>query len=181
MTERRGSWLQTYSGRQFFPLDARSEDVTIEDIAHALAATCRYNGHSRRFYSVAEHSVLVSQNVPEPYALHGLLHDATEAYCGDVIRPLKPSLVGFAEIEDNLADVIAERFALKWTVGAITAVKEIDDRILVDERDQIMAPPPAIWNLDDMKPLGVRIVAWGPAIAEALFLARFFELTDGGR
>lgn len=85
----RGSWMQTYTGRRLFPMDPSPADVDIIDIAHALSMQCRYNGHVRRFMSVAEHCVLISENVPAQDALWGLLHDATEAYVGDMIRPLR--------------------------------------------------------------------------------------------
>ena len=69
VSARKGDWMQTYTGRQFWPIDPRANEVHIEDIAHALSMMCRYNGHCRTFYSVAEHSVLVSQHVPPEHAL----------------------------------------------------------------------------------------------------------------
>src|SRR5438128_12538670 len=84
----RGDWMQTYTGRAFYPLDPRLDDICIEDIAHALSMLCRYGGQCQEFYSVAEHSVLMSYAVNPQHALWALLHDATESYMGDLIRPL---------------------------------------------------------------------------------------------
>src|SRR5258708_302056 len=91
--DRRGNWMQTYTGRAYWPADPRAEDVCIEDIAHALSLLCRYTGHCKRFYSVAEHSILISQVVPPEYAFFGLMHDAQEAYINDLARPIKPSVI----------------------------------------------------------------------------------------
>src|SRR5262245_27549306 len=111
MSQRIGDWMQTISGRKFWPLDPRPEEVCIEDIGHALSLVCRFGGHCHTFYSVAEHSVRVSllaedmakssahwtdENI-RMIALSGLLHDAAEAYIGDMVRPLKrqPQMVSF--------------------------------------------------------------------------------------
>jgi hypothetical protein len=91
---RLGNWMQTQFGNQFWPLDPRPEDFDIKEIASALGKACRYAGHCFGFYSVAEHSVLVSQIVPPEFALTALMHDATEAYLVDIPRPLKPYLTG---------------------------------------------------------------------------------------
>lgn len=87
--ERKGDWMQTYTGRKFWPLNPRAEEVYIEDIAHSLALSCRFNGHCKVFYSIAQHSVLVSQIVKPTQQLIALLHDSAEAYLGDIIRPIK--------------------------------------------------------------------------------------------
>lgn len=174
----RGAWMQTYTGRAFYPHDPRPEEISIFDIAHGLAAQCRYNGHTRRFYSVAEHSVYVSRSVDPRFAREALLHDAAEAYVGDLIRPLKTGLLGsyFSDVETLVELAVAGRFGLSWSHDAIAAVKEIDNRILVDERDQIMATPPRSWNLDGLAPVGVVIIGLEPVVAEALFLSRFADL-----
>lgn len=180
-TGRRGDWCQTFTGRKFWPLDPRADEITIEDVAHGLAMTCRYGGHSRRFYSVAEHCVLVSFHVPAQFALHGLLHDSAEAYIGDMIRPLKhqPQMQEFRNAEAAIELAVAEAFALDWTVAACTAVKEIDDRILVDEIGALMADPPAYWERHAaVEPVGAQIVGWGPGVAEVAFLERYRELTS---
>src|ERR1700683_336889 len=85
----RGAWIVTFSGRRFYVLDPRPSDVRIEDIAHSLSLQCRFNGHVKNFYSVAQHSVLVSERCDPADALYGLLHDASEAYIGDMSAPLK--------------------------------------------------------------------------------------------
>src|SRR4051812_6540197 len=87
--QQKGDWMQTISGKAFFPLDPRPADVDIQDIAHALAFQCRFGGHVKEFYSVAEHSVRVSLICAHEDAKWGLLHDATEAYLSDIVRPVK--------------------------------------------------------------------------------------------
>jgi 5'-deoxynucleotidase YfbR-like HD superfamily hydrolase len=107
-----GNWSQTFTGLQFWPCDPRREDVRVEDIAHALALQCRFAGHCRVPYSVAEHSVRVAEWVWDETSgdrrasLAALLHDASEAYCVDVPRPLKPYLTGYREIEHGVMHVI---------------------------------------------------------------------------
>src|SRR5438093_1391342 len=111
MTDR-GDWMQTYSGAKFYPMHPRAEDVDPIDIAHSLSLLCRYNGHLDRFYSVGEHCVLMSQAVGPENALWALLHDATEAYVGDMVRPLKLQQPSFVEAEDRVMAAICERFGL---------------------------------------------------------------------
>jgi hypothetical protein len=137
--KRRGDWIQTYSGIQFWPLDPREEDILIEDIAHALSMQCRFGGHCHRFYSVAEHCCHVSDRCPE-FPLWGLLHDAAEAYLTDVIRPIKPYLTEYKGIEDHLMYHIANRFGLEHDMPY--NVKVADLRILTTEVGQLLGPPP---------------------------------------
>src|SRR5688572_18527016 len=90
-----GDWILTATGRSFWPLDPRADEICIDDIAQALAKVCRFGGHCCDFYSVAQHSVLVAHLVERSHpqlALHALLHDAAEAYLGDFTQPLKPYL-----------------------------------------------------------------------------------------
>jgi hypothetical protein len=107
-----GDWMQTYTGRAFWPLAPQADDIDPADIAHALSMLCRYGGHVERFYSVAEHCVLMSYAVPPGYALWALLHDATEAYMGDMVRPLKRSMPEYQAAEARLSAVICDRFGL---------------------------------------------------------------------
>ena len=102
---RTGNWMQTFSGMKYYPHDPRPEDFKIEDIAHALSMLCRYNGQCQEFMSVGQHSVLMSYYVSKENALWALLHDASDAYMGDMIRPIKrgPGNLGksFAPSLDN--------------------------------------------------------------------------------
>lgn len=169
-----GNWMQTRTGSQFWPLDPRPEDFDIEEIAEALSKACRFAGHCRGFYSVAEHSVLVSRCVPEEMALTALLHDATEAYLVDIPRPLKAYLSGYAEIERTLWEAIAQRFGCP--VEMPPEVKAADIAVLLAEQQQIMAPAPAPWSVSG-EPADVRIMGFGWQSAKALFLRRYEELT----
>jgi len=174
---RHGDWMQTYSGRQFWPLDPRPEDIVIEDIAHHLAMRVRYSGAASRFYSVAEHSVLVAVHVNPDYQREALLHDASEAYLGDMIRPLKtqPEFATFREVEDHLEAMIYERFGVVQTDASRAAVKRADNRILVDERKALMVEPPEPWH-DTGPALGCRIVGCGWFEARSHFHRAFVEL-----
>lgn len=172
-TSRIGDWMQTATGRQFWPLDPRADEIHIADIAAGLSKLCRYGGHCKRFYSVAEHSVLMAHAAPDGLHLAALMHDASEAYLSDVIRPIKRHLTGYVAIEAALEKVIARRFCLQWPMPA--AVKVLDERIVHDEKAQNMPPAPAVDPLTDatVPPLGVTIQFWTPEKAEFEFLAAF--------
>lgn len=172
----RGNWMQTYTGRQFWPLDPRAEDVFPADIAHALSLLCRYNGHIQRFMSVAEHCVQMSYAVSPENALWALLHDATEAYVGDMIRPLKRMMPDFKDAEDEVMEAIAERFGIDPVMPQ--EVHEADSRILLDERAALM-PSTHVWDIDGLQPLGVHIQGWAPEVAEERYLDRLCELQPG--
>lgn len=174
-------WMQTYTGRAFFPMAPRVADVDPLDIAHALAHICRYGGHTHAFYSVAEHCVLMSHWVEREAgaaaALWALLHDATEAYVGDVVRPLKRQMPDYTAAEAHLMDVICARFGLDPTTPAI--VKEADNRILQNERAALLRPPPRPWeSVEQLEPLpDVVVEAWRPEVAELKYLSRLASLT----
>ena len=173
---RKGNWMQTVNGRQFWPLDPRPEEVFIEDIAWALAHLCRYNGHCSKFYSVAEHSVLVSQVLKGTgHELCGLLHDGTEAYCADVPRPLKRMLTGYAEIEQGVWVAVASRFGLPEQMPE--EVHAADNAVLWAEKPILMGDAHA-WS-DVGTPAVVGIIGWPPEVAYRLFMDRFRELTTG--
>ncbi len=176
----RGSWMQTFTGRQFFPLDPRAEEIDPVDIAHALSLICRYGGHTRRFYSVAEHCWLMSYAVAPEHALWALLHDATEAYVGDMVRPLKHHLPEYQAAEARVWAAIALRFGLRELDALPPAmpaeVKEADNRILLDERAALLTAPPAAWQQDDLEPLGVDVRGVSPEIAEWRYKTRLTEL-----
>ena len=179
MTDRNGDWIQTFTGKALYPLDPRPEEIDIRDIAHALSMQCRYGGHAKYFYSVAEHCVTLSNLVPPHLAFSALMHDAAEAYLVDVPRPIKSSLGGYREIEAGLEAVILPLFGLPFPNPP--EVMEYDTRILKDERAQLMAAPPIPWThgfSEGMEPLGARIFGFSPMVAEDRFLRRFKELAS---
>ncbi len=174
----RGSWMQTQSGKRFYPLDPRPEDLDIQDIAHALAMQCRYAGHTSRFYSVAEHCVHVARSLPRELRLAGLLHDASEAYLVDVPRPVKAMLKDYTLMEDLLMGAIARKFGFCWPLAR--EVHYADEDILNDELAQCMKGVQAgPWNLSG-KSLGVRIQFWDHVEAKWEFLNLFDQLIAGG-
>ena len=134
-----GPFIQTLSGRRVNPLDAAPEDIDPADIARALSNLCRFGGHSKAFYSVAQHSAIVCDLLEERGAtpdelMAALLHDAAEAYLGDLPHPLKHrSELGaaFRVAEKRLEAVIAERFALP---EAAARIKPLDKALLATER-----------------------------------------------
>jgi hypothetical protein len=179
-----GNWIQTFSGGKFHPLHPSAEEVNIRDIAHALANQCRFAGHVRDFYSIAQHSVLVSWNCPKEFALWGLLHDAAEAYICDLPRPIKydPEMAIYKVIEKRIEAVIIEHFGLAPTVEP-PEIKATDRRLLYTERRDLLPPLP--WDSDDWgmglegQPFEWRITSWEPKQAERIFMARYEELTNG--
>lgn len=162
-----GDWMQTVTGRKFWPMDPRPEDVDIIDIAHALSMICRFGGHCLRFYSVAEHSVLIARKAPPEYQLAALLHDASEAYLSDIVRPLKRSLPEYRLAEDRVQHAIRLRFSLGYVGGQ--CVKQLDRAILADERAQNMEPTDEVWSIGE-GPLGVTLQFWSPERARDEFL-----------
>lgn len=179
---RKGDWMQTFTGRQFWPLDPRPEDVDILDIAHALSHLCRFAGHVRQFYSVADHCVRVSRCAPfgdRMVALGALLHDATEAYVVDVPRPLKRFLPGYKEIEAGVARAIEQRFDLETGILDHASVKHWDEALLATEARDLMGGESAgKWSLRAMPLPGV-IVPRTSEEARVAFLERFDAL--GGK
>jgi hypothetical protein len=171
----RGDWMQLHSMRRFYPMDPRAEDIDPEDIAHALSLLCRYGGHIDRFYSVAEHCVLMSQIVAPEHALHALLHDATEAYVVDVPRPLKRYLSDYKAIEASVWLAIAERFGIDPVLP--DDVNDADTRILLNETAVLMPGAGGWASTQGLTPLPVHVTGWLPAQAKVEYLRRLAELT----
>ncbi len=167
-------WMWTYSGKQVWPDRPDPEDICIEDIAHALSMQCRYNGHVSHFYSVAEHSVLVSLMVPPELAIEALLHDATEAYCGDLIRPIKMQLPEFKRLEGWIDAAIRLRFRLPPTEHPL--VKQADNDILHTEYRWLMRPLPASAVIPGTFDPSIMLFCWQPVQAEIAFLDRYQAL-----
>jgi hypothetical protein len=174
----RGYNQATASGEPFWCLDPRPEDIRITDIAAQLARVCRFGGALRddvAIYSVAQHSVLVSRNVPPEYALEGLLHDAAEAYIGDMVKPIKDALPDRLVIEDNIDRVIRAKFGLPRTKSQ--AIKDADYRaVLTEKRDVYPAAHRVDWGVARAEPWPEIIRPWGVFRARREFLKRFVEL-----
>lgn len=173
--------IVTFSGEEIDPLAPVVDRIHIEDIAHSLANSCRFTGHTREFYSVAQHSVLCSRNVSAPNMFTALLHDASEAYLSDIARPIKhdPDFGGFYHaFEQQLERVIGERFGLIWPYP--DEIHEIDTVLLRTEQRDLM---PASYDYAPYIAAGGRVLErtvtpWEPALAEQLFLSRFYELSS---
>jgi hypothetical protein len=181
--QRRGDYMRTYTQERFYPLDPRPEEITIEDISHHLALMCRFGGATKTFYSVAQHSVLVSGLCPLEYALWGLLHDAPEAFLGDCVRPLKrqPEMRCYVDAEERLMRAIGARFGLGPCEGGMFGMPEpvhrADEILLATEaRDLLDCPDLQTWSLRQA-PLPVRLTPWTSRQAESRFLTRFRKLT----
>lgn len=171
-----GDWITTYTGQRFYPLDPRPEEVRILDIAHALSKVCRFGGHCLQFYSVAQHSVLVSYVEPTLWAL---LHDAAEAYIGDLTSPLKRSLKEagqnfYAEAEQRIMKAVCERFNLPLEEPA--AVKAADMTLLYTEARDLLQDGLKDWR-PGPTPLHVTVVPVTSGIAACQFLERYVDLT----
>ena len=159
---RNGPWMLTASGRRFWPLDPHPDDISLEDIGWALSQSCRYGGQVPPpfFYSVAEHSVLLSEywwngigniqniDIAEEHDLllakWSFIHDFAEAYIGDVIKPIKPLLTEFKPIEINVETCIFKKFG--FTGGIPEEVNWADKAICADEQLQLW---PLEFNLRD--------------------------------
>ena len=142
---RRGDWIQTFSGVEFYPLDPRPDEIRIEDIAHALSMLCRFTGHVRRFYSVAEHSIRVCHLCPPRAKLCALLHDASEAYLTDLPRPVKRySDIGtlYRQAEDRLMEQICAKFSLE---NPTEPCVELADKAMLWIEAQTLMPPHPAW------------------------------------
>jgi len=176
------------TGGKFYPLGPDPDRIDVRDIAHSLSQQCRYAGHTSAFWSVAAHSLEVANRIERKYAyalsrdalakttLVALLHDASEAYLQDVVRPVKPLVFGYREWEANVERAIAQRFGLAHPWPDV--VKAFDDGIVIDEVANFFPEGSAAWQR-----YGIRsridhavLMPLEPARAEEAFLKRFEEL-----
>jgi uncharacterized protein len=178
-TDNSKNWFLSSQGHKLYPLDLSPEDINIEDIAHSLSNLCRFNGHCKQFYSVAQHSVLVSQGVLSHNKLTALLHDATEAYCGDMIRPIKtlPEMNYYREIESGIWAVIAYKYNIP--IDLPEEVDIYDARVLLAEKRDLMVTNGHVWEFPqckypDLDPYPIDpIECWSPSKAKAEFLSMY--------
>lgn len=174
----RGDWMMTYTGKRFYPCDPRPEDFDIVDIAKGLSNQARFNGHTTEFYSVAQHSVLCFQVAEPEFKLDALLHDRTEAYISDIVRPAKVHLPDYQVMENRLEEVSAMRFDVAHPM--LSQVKLIDNRMLVTEASQLLPPNNEQWWKDAHwpKPYDLIIVPMSPKEAFNAFLSAYHAAID---
>ena len=169
--------VSTKSGRRVSLLNPSPSQIVIGDIAHGLAHQCRFNGQTNKFYSVAQHSVLVASILPRELRLAGLLHDASEAYLGDVVQPLKDLLPEYQSIETNFCEVLGARFGVNLQHN--DAIRHADLVVLATERRDLMPMDTADWSsIAGITPLSRTIKPKSPEAASAQFMEMFFMLTN---
>ncbi len=152
----------------------RTDDIRIDDIATGLGNCCRFAGQCSDFYSVAQHSYYVSTIVPEEDALYALLHDAAEAYIGDMTTPLKAMLPDYRRVEAAVSACVMAAFNL----GPMPqSVKAADLILLATEKRDLLPPNDRPWPiLEGIEPMPDRIRPWPAASARHVFLQRYREL-----
>lgn len=184
--KRRGDWLTTSTGKPFWVLDPRPEDVDIEDIGHHLGMVARFGGACKFHYTVAQHSIHVAAKV-QPFLegtmafegkayLCALLHDAHEAYTGDNIRPMKMNIPDIKAMEDHVQAVIWEHFGLTEIWPQVKdAVKRADNVLLATEYRDVMPESRFPWNHMHEEPDPELVIRWN-SNPKGLFLQLFDRL-----
>lgn len=170
--------IHTATGRRFNLMLPDPKDVSIGDIAHSLARQCRFNGHTDCFYSVAQHSVLVARLVPQEHRLAALLHDAAEAYTGDIIRPVK-NIIGnrWRTIEEPIERAICVAMGIIDQYPWHASIKEADDRLLQAELNDLFGA--AKQDRESIRLLGEVIEPWSIEFASTMFVSLFSEWSGG--
>lgn len=177
-----GNTIRLRSGRYFDLADPRPEQFTMRDIAGALSKICRFGGQINDFYSVAEHCVncaAVAKRDGQSLEVQqwALLHDAAEAFTGDIVKPLKIMLTDFSAIENAIEDAILKKFGIDtkdilWT-DVLDVVREIDNAMLICEKRQLFTRDETPWAGEgEVRELSVKVKRWMPPQAEAEFLDR---------
>lgn len=164
--------MQTFTGKLVDLANFTAGDVRLPDIAHALSCINRYTGHTVTPYSVAQHSVMVSKLCEPQDELWGLLHDASEAYLGDVARPLKTLLPDYVELEHHVQQTIGKHFGLSWPIPL--SVKVADNRALIAEKRALMSVEHD-WGIE-ADPVMVPINPYCWQQARQMFENRFKEI-----
>lgn len=179
------SWILTRGGRKVDLIAPTAAMIDPIDIAHSLSMQCRFNGHSRSFYSVAQHCCLVADLVPAEHQLAALLHDATEAYVGDMVRPLKEGMREFYESHSlaSLFDEVERRvwvaICLRFDIDTVLpdCVKTADLVALATEKRDLMPEHPEPWPcLDGIDPSAEPIDPWQPSQAAINYHHRLLQL-----
>lgn len=173
-------FIQTYSGGKFYPFDVNQKDIKLDDIAHSLSLLCRFIGHCETFYSVGQHSVLVSKYCKDEYKLQGLLHDAAESYISDIAHPIKANdlYTNIRKIEDDILNEIYSKFGVNVTEESTEHIKYIDKCMLYTEKRDLLKPG-ITWEIECnhlYKPFPEKIESWTSEKSELEFYKTFSEL-----
>ncbi|TLX65102.1 phosphohydrolase [Stutzerimonas nosocomialis] len=170
------SWILTYSGVRFDLRMPTAAMIRPIDIAHALSHVARFNGHTAVHYSVAQHSLLVCDLVQDPaLKLQALLHDATEAYVGDMVRPLKEVLPEYRQVEARIWQAVCEHFGLEEQLAP--EVKHADLVALATERRDLMPADPVEWPcLQGIEPHPEKLLALPSWTIRDRYFQRLLEL-----
>lgn len=179
------NFIETVSGRRIHLPDTEPDNLSINDIAWGLSNVCRFAGQINHFYSVAQHSVNVSFLVPKEQALAALLHDASEAFLGDIATPFKMMMPIYYELEAHLMNAVAVKFLGRPKYAYTPEIKLADQIMLMTERDVLRTYPEGVtpdWGDLESVPRAfsnenIDLEPWEPKIAAALFLERFHQLT----
>lgn len=175
---RKSTTIQLSTGGYIDLASPSPNDISIYDVASALSNLCRFTGHVRSFYSVAQHSVLASRTTDDPvFALQLLLHDSPEAFLGDVSTPLKAQLPDYRSIEKKMEKCCQDAFSC----GPLSSpeIKQVDRRMLATEVRDLMPDKKPDWPiLDDVEPYNFGIIPWAPAAARSHFMARYFKICN---
>ena len=170
--------ILTVSGNYFDFLHPENSSFSIDDIAHALSHVCRLAGPTTQLYSVARPSGRGPGLVPDGDAMAGLLHDAAEAFIGDVSRPLKQLLPDYKAVEKRVEQAVFSRFGISEIPQS---VKRADIIMLATEQRDLMAPHDDEWALTaNVQPLSNAILPLSPSQARAVFLERFYQIAISG-
>lgn len=182
-------WIQLATGRKFRVPAFSPDEITIEDVAHALSMQCRYAGHCLRFLSVAEHCVHLWRCAPAHVKYPALMHDSSESVLSDIPRSIKDLMPEYRALEDRIMHMMAKKWCFEWPMHPI--VRELDSRILLDERAQNMpkfllpgqpfSAPAGYSYVEEeadgwpfqLEPLGIKLEFWSPHEAEMRFLEAF--------
>jgi hypothetical protein len=173
--------ILTYTGKWFAPMEPRVNDVDIVDIAHALSLICRFTGHTKYHYSVAQHSIAVSCLCDPKTMIYGLMHDAAEAYLTDIAHPIKAGFMWngkpFSEVEDHLMEVILNALGVPQpSTAARKEVTAIDRSVGVSESIQLMKHQLSWGRNTRVEPANYRVHPWMAEYAEQCFMKKFNDL-----
>jgi hypothetical protein len=166
--------ILTSTGKRFDLYEPDADLIDPRDISHSLSNLCRFNGHTREFYSVAQHCCMVADLVPEEDKLAALLHDGTEAFIGDMVRPLKEWMHAYQDVEHWIWERICTRFNLDLALPA--SVHHADLVALATERRDLMPADPAVWDcLIGIEPMAETIRPWSATEARLTFHQRLMD------